>query len=92
MSVEFRELYPFSLFNKAIKNDRLMSLLTRKNIRSKIRHWCNILITILNTFSPTPVLLFHYDRYCCYSRKLLISFQILDYILYKYIVDINQHI
>ena len=40
MSVEFKELCPLSLFKKAIKNDSLISLLTVKDICSKLSD-CN---------------------------------------------------
>ena len=40
VSVEFKELFPLSLFKKAIKNDSLISLSTMKDICSKLSD-CN---------------------------------------------------
>ena len=71
VSVDFKELRPLSLFKKAIKNDSLISLLTKKDIRPKLRVFVKYII-ILATFSSTSVLLFHYDDYFCYALKLLI--------------------
>ena len=48
MFVEFKELYPLSAFEKAIKNDSLMSLPTMKDICSKLGVFVNY-ITMLAT-------------------------------------------
>ena len=72
MSVEFKYLYPLSLFKKAIKNDSLMFLPTMKDICSELRKFMKY-GTMLATFSRNFVI-FYYDDYCCYVLKLFIYF------------------
>ena len=89
MSVEFKELYPLSLFKKAVKNDSLMPQPTIKHML-KLRIYVKY-IAILAAFSRSSLLIFYYDkiRLLPLFAETIHLLLILDVFLYKYVVDIS---